>query len=50
VKKEEPASRKAIRRVIVGFIIGGAISSIVGKKLLKDKRKEHLGEDDDRSE
>ncbi len=34
-----------MRRVIVGFIIGGAISSIVGHSLLKERRKEHLGED-----
>lgn len=49
-KKEKiPSGRKIIRRVIVGFIIGGAISSIVGKTLLKEKRRQHLG-DDDRSE
>ena len=36
-----------MRRMIVGFIIGGAISSIVGKTLLSEKRKEHVGEDDE---
>ena len=47
-KKEETKlkrGRRAIRRVIVGFIIGGAISSIVGKTLLHERRKAHLGED-----
>ena len=45
-KKEELSTgRKMIRRVIVGFIIGGAISSIIGKSLIKEKRREHLGED-----
>ena len=37
--------RRALRRVIVGFIIGGAISSIIGKSIMKERRKEHLGED-----
>ncbi len=36
-----------MRRMVVGFIIGGAISSIVGKTLLKEKRQEHVGEDDE---
>lgn len=35
-----------MRRMVVGFIIGGAISSIVGKTLLKEKRREHMGEDE----
>jgi hypothetical protein len=44
-KKEELKPRKVMRKVIVGFIIGGAISSIVGNKLIKERRKHHLGED-----
>lgn len=36
-----------MRRVIVGFIIGSAISSIVGSKLMKERRKHHLGEDNE---
>jgi hypothetical protein len=44
-KEELSTGRKVIRRVIVGFIIGGAISSIIGKSVLKEKRREHLGED-----
>ncbi len=44
-KKEEKPKSKIVRRLIVGFIIGGAISSIVGKKVLKDRRRMHLGED-----
>ncbi len=46
-KPELGKPRKMMRRMIVGFIIGGAISSIVGKTLLKEKRREHLGEEDD---
>lgn len=45
-KPEESKPRKIMRRMVVGFIIGGAISSIVGKTLLKEKRREHLGEDE----
>lgn len=45
-KPEVPKPRKVMRKVIVGFIIGGAISSIVGNKLIKERRKHHLGEDD----
>jgi hypothetical protein len=45
-RKEQPSRRnRIVRQVIVGFIIGSAITSIVGKKLLKERRKEHLGED-----
>ena len=49
-RKKEPKqskTRKIMRRMVVGFIIGGAISSIVGKTLLKEKRQEHVGEDDE---
>lgn len=38
-----------MRQLIVGFIIGGAISSIIGKKLLhrnKDEEDEDDEEDD----
>ena len=42
----ENKPRKIMRRMVVGFIIGGAISSIVGNTLLKEKRREHLGEDE----
>ncbi len=45
-KTEHGKTRKMMRRMVVGFIIGGAISSIVGKTLLKEKRREHMGEDD----
>lgn len=41
----KPKRRRVLKRVIVGFIIGGAISSIIGKSILKERRKEHLGED-----
>ena len=42
--------RRAIKRLIVGFIIGGAITSIVGKGLIKKKKSEHLGVDEDKLE
>lgn len=45
--KKKGRKRRMIRRVIVGFIIGGAISSIVGKTLLHEKRREHVGEDEE---
>lgn len=44
-KKEGTKTRKVMRRLIVGFVIGGAISSIVGSALMKERRKNHLGED-----
>lgn len=44
-EEEKPKRNRAVRRVIIGFIIGGAVSSIVGNALLKEKRREHLGED-----
>lgn len=45
-KAKESKPRKIMRRMVVGFIIGGAISSIVGNTLLKEKKREHLGEDE----
>ena len=35
-----------MKKLIVGFVIGGAISSIIGKKVLDERRKKHCGEDD----
>lgn len=46
-EKKNGKKRRMIRRVIVGFIIGSAISSIVGKALLHEKRREHVGEDNE---
>ncbi len=43
--EEKPKRHRTLRRVIVGFIIGGAITSIIGKSIIKERRKEHLGED-----
>lgn len=36
-KKKEDKSNHIAKRVIAGLIIGGAIGSIVGKKLMEDK-------------
>lgn len=44
-RKKEPKRHRVVRRVVVGFIIGGAISSIVGNHVLKERRRQHLGED-----
>lgn len=44
-KKEVTKTRRAMRKLIVGFVIGGAISSIIGSKIMKERRKDHLGED-----
>ncbi len=47
--RKQPEGRKktrsVMRKLIVGFVIGGAISSIIGSKLIKERRKFHLGED-----
>jgi Na+/glutamate symporter len=44
--------RKAMKKLIVGFIIGGAITSIVGNKLMQRSKNEldENPEDDDRDE
>ncbi len=44
-KKKEKKKGVAIKRVIVGFIIGGAIASIIGKKLLHSEDKEEENDD-----
>ncbi|HRH93989.1 MAG TPA: hypothetical protein PKV72_05675 [Candidatus Peribacteria bacterium] len=45
--KESAGKRggKMMKRVIVGFVIGGAISSIIGQKLLH-KNEEDVDEDE----
>lgn len=35
-RKEEPRSKRFVKRLITGLIIGGAIGSVVGKKLLDE--------------
>ena len=44
-KKEEPRRKRTVRRMLMGFIIGGAITSIIGNKVLQERRKHQLGED-----
>jgi hypothetical protein len=44
-RPKEIKRHRVVRRVVVGFIIGGAISSIVGNHVLKERRRQHLGED-----
>ncbi|PIP65514.1 hypothetical protein COW95_01495 [Candidatus Peregrinibacteria bacterium CG22_combo_CG10-13_8_21_14_all_49_11] len=45
-KQEEEKKKKPIRGILTGLIIGGAIASIVGKKLLdkREKAREELDE------
>lgn len=45
--RKRPKPEKQVKRLIVGFILGAAISSIIGKKLTEiDEEKE--GESEDR--
>jgi len=45
--RKRPKPEKHVKRLIVGFILGAAISSIIGKKLTEiDEEKE--GEPEDR--
>ncbi len=48
-KNLTPKSKKklAMKRIIVGFIIGGAISSIIGSKLMQ-RREINDSEEDER--
>ena len=43
--KEEPRASKTMRKVLIGFVIGSAITSIIGKNLMREHRRKHLGED-----
>ena len=44
--RKRPKPEKHVKRLVVGFILGAAISSIVGKKLLEiDEEKEAEPED-----
>lgn len=45
-RKAIPKPHKQIQRVLVGFVIGAAISSIVGKKMM-DRSKGDDGEESD---
>ncbi len=40
-KKDEPKKGRAVKRLVAGLIIGGAIGSIVGKHLVDQKHKEN---------
>lgn len=46
INEENPKKSKILKRVVVGFVIGSAIASIVGKAILQEKRKEHRNEED----
>ena len=46
LRRRKQKERSGIaKKVIVGLVIGGAISSIIGKKLLEKKEQEHEDED-----
>lgn len=39
-RRREKPKRKIVERVIVGLIIGGAIGSIIGRKLMEGHEKD----------
>ena len=43
-----PRPRRAMKRLIVGFIIGGAISSIIGTAMMHKKKDDETPDEDDR--
>ena len=45
-RKREKEKTGIAKKIVVGLIIGGAITSIIGKKLLDKKEHEHDEEDD----
>ncbi len=45
-KKEILPVKKTMKKVVVGLIIGGAIGSIIGKKLLEDRHARHVEKED----
>ncbi|MBU0458328.1 hypothetical protein KJ652_02510 [Patescibacteria group bacterium] len=48
-KKEPSKAKQALERLVTGFIIGGAIGSILGKKIL-DKHEEDDEDEDEEKE
>ncbi len=46
-EKEDKKKGHLARRVVVGLVIGGAITSIIGAKLLENKEREREEEDDE---
>ncbi|MFA6523554.1 MAG: hypothetical protein WCS85_04275 [Candidatus Peribacteraceae bacterium] len=49
-RDEKVETSHLARKVIVGLVIGGAISSIIGKKLLDRKQQEHDEDDEKKGE
>ncbi len=47
-KKKKAKDNHIAKRVIAGLIIGGAIGSIVGKKLMEEHEREKDEEDENR--
>ena len=45
-RKSEKDKNRVIKQIIAGLIIGGAIGSVVGKKILH-KHEEEIGDEDD---
>ncbi len=40
-RREKDGRSHLAKKIVVGLVIGGAISSIIGKKLLDKKEQEH---------
>ncbi len=45
-KEKKVTPSKRFRRALIGFVIGGAITSIIGKTMLKERRRERKDDED----
>ena len=45
--KKNARKGKSFRSLLAGFVIGGAVASIVGKKVLDESHEEHAKEEKD---
>ena len=48
--RKRPKPEKHVKKLVVGFIIGAAISSIIGKKLVEKDEKDEEDEKDEKDE
>jgi hypothetical protein len=46
-RRRRPKPHEHLRRIIAGFVIGAAISSIIGKKLLEGEEEDQKREDEE---
>ena len=45
--RKRPKPEKHVKRLVVGFIIGAAISSIIGKKLIEQDKEDEEDKKDE---